>query len=226
MTEATKAPPKQEVGFGDKDVETSQVDRYKGVKGRVDRIAIVSGSLLRAHFFFHEPSKKMFRVPENPEVLALCKKSIGEPTQGFSMMLFHYATDNDGNFVDETKCQGKMKTWRISEARYEELSSLARQWPLLDQGFAAPQNDLIIRCTEEQFQRMQFTPAPKAHWKTKQSWYDALKAKEAAAKPKLQQTLGRNMEDQEIMTLLGASVPSQTGGTDKVADIDLGDVLE
>lgn len=215
-----------QVTLGDKNVETSQFDRYKGHKGVTDRITILSSKLIRGYNYYIEGKKTTFRAPENPEVLALCKKHLGEPTQKFALTLFKYLTDQDGALLDDTKCQGKVMLWSISESRYEELSAISKSWPLMDNGFNEPQSDLMVKCTEEQFQRMSFTPTPTAHWKSKQSWYDALKAKEAKSHERLRMTLGRQLTDLQIMELLGTSVPSQTGGTDRAGDVDLSDVLD
>lgn len=216
----------EQVTFGDKAVETSTFDRYKGVKGRTDRIAILSAKLLRGNRYYHERKKTSFRAPENEEVLALCKAQLGEPEQRFALTLFHYNTDEDGNLLDDAKCSGKVKIWQISESRYEELSGLAKEWPLLDGGAEASQHDLIIKCTEEQYQRMSFKPTKDAHWKKKEAWYNALKSKEQAAQKRLRESIGRTLSDQEILDLLGVSPQSATGGTQNASDIDLSDVLD
>lgn len=214
-----------QVKLGDKNVETSTFDRYKGRKGYTDRFAVLSSSLLRGWRYYHEKTKTSFRAPTNPETLALVKKALGEPEQRFGLILFHYLTDQEGNLLDSEKCQGKVKLWSISESRYEELSNMNRSWPLLDGGFAAPQVDLNFKCQEEQYQRGTFVPCPAAHWKAKEPWYTALKAKEALAVPRLKMTLGKNLTDLEIMELLGSAMPSQTGGTDRAGDVDLSDIV-
>lgn len=224
---STTPVPGSEVTFGDKTVETAQFERYKGGKNRIDRISIVSSKLYRAHAYYHESTKNTFRAPTNPAVLKAVKDAMGEPSQRFAFALFHYQTDDHGNLVDDKKCAGRMKIWRISDARYEELSQLHRQWPLLDAGFGQPQHDLIIKCTEEQFQKMTFTPCPSAHWKSKEGWYNALKEKEKLAKGKINLALGLEKPDQEILALLGSSAPpTSTGSTSNANDIDLGDVLD
>lgn len=217
-----------QVDLADKKVETNQFDRYKGRKDVTDRIAILSSKLVRTFTYYLElPGKKvLFRQPKSEEVLALCRERLGEPQQRFGLVLFHYRTDEKGLFADPKKCQGRPKLWVWSEARYEEISNIQRSgWPLTDAGFVEKQVDLQITCTEENFQRMQFTPCPEAHWKRNEKWYKALKEKEAKAKDKLKLALGREMSDLEIMSLFGASVPSQTGDTANAADIDLSDVL-
>lgn len=214
------------VTLGDKKVETSNFDRYKGRKGIVDRLAIISGGLMRGYSYYYEPKKFSFRAPTDAETLEYVKAQLGEPTQYFGLTLFHYQTDEDGNLLSDEKLTGKVKTWKISESRYEELSSMNRQWPLMDGGFAETQVDLLIKCSEEQYQRMSFTPAPKAHWKEKQPWYDALKKKEVLAREKLKLALGAIRTPEEIMSALGGTVQSQTGGTENTGDIDLSDVLD
>ena len=216
------------VTFGDKRIETAQFDRYKGRKGITDRVSIISSNLMRVWTYFYEGrgQKSMFRAPTDPETLALCREVIGEPDQRFGLVLFHYLTDESGEMIDDTRCRGKIKLWRISEARYEELSNLHRQWPLLDGGFGETQSDLMIQCTEEQFQRMTFTPTPGAHWKKKEAWYKALKEREARAQDKLALAMGRKLDTEEIKTLLGVATPGVTGSTDNADDLDLADIMD
>jgi len=218
-----------EVTLADKNVETSQFDRFKGRKNVTDRIAIVSSKLTRVWRYFHESNGKkyVFRAPQDAATLEFTKKELGEPEQRFGLVIFHYLTDEQGNMLDELKCRGKLKTWVISESRYEELSGLHRQWPLLDGGKETPQYDLCAKCTEDQFQRMTFTPMKEAHWKKKEKWYSAIKEKMTRATEKLGQALGRKMSDDEIRAILGVSnLPSQTGSTQNAGDIDMSDVMD
>jgi len=226
MTETVDKSKTDKVTLGDKNVETSQFDRYKGIKGRTDRIAILSTTLIRGFRHYHPAKRRSFRAPSTPEIAKLVTEQLGPPEQRFALTLFHYLTDENGNLIDASKCQGRVKTWAISEARYEELSNLHRSWPLLDAGFSEGQHDMQPACTEEQYQRMNFTPCPEAHWKTKEAWYKALKEKEVQAQPKVKMTLGRQMSDTEIMEMLGTALPSQTGSTENAGDVDLSDITE
>jgi len=222
----TKKLEDKEVTLADPTVETSQFPRYKGTKDKTDRVAIISKTLSRAFRYYHEGSKKSFRAPESAEMLEKCREAMGEPEQRFGLVLFHYLTGEDGVMASEEKCQGKVKIWSISEARYEELSALHRSWPLLDGGFAEPQNDILIACSEEKYQRMTFTPTPKPHWKKKQKWYDTLKERERKAQEKVQMALGWKLTDAEIMDLLGmASAVAATGSLENAGEVDLTDVL-
>lgn len=221
---ADDKPGVDTVALGDPKVETSNFDRYKGRKNVTDRIAILSSKLVRGYRYYH--NKKSFLAPTNPEVLKLCKEQLGEPDQYFALVVFHYQTDEDGALLVEEKCQGKVKIWRWSESKYDEYSALQKQWPIMEAGFDAAQHDLLIKCTEEQYQRMTTTVCPKAHWKSKEAWHKALLEKRAKADEKLKGSLGLSLSDQEILDLLGASLASQTGGTENAADVDLSDVVD
>lgn len=222
MTDYSEA---DEVALGDKAVETAQFDRYKGRKGITDRLAIVSAGLIRGWNYYHEPSKTGFRAPKSAELLQLCKDNMGEPTQRFVIVVFHYTTDEAGNLMDDKKCSGRIKIWNITESRYEELVALHRNYPIMNNGFGQAQHDILINCTEEQYQRMSISPTPTAHWKTKEPWFDALVAKELKAKPKAKSSLGKELPDGEIMTLFGSSV-NVTSSADNAAEVDLSDVLD
>jgi len=220
--------PIDDVSLADKKVQTSQFERYAGRKGQVDRIGILSTNLARTYRYFYDGGgrKMSFRAPKSEETLALCRQHLGEPEQRFGMILFHYRTDLEGVLLDTEKCQGRPKLWAISEARYEELSNIHRQWPLLDAGWGETQHDLLIRCSEEKYQRMTFTPVPEAHWKKKEAWFNALKKQELRAADRLKLALGRPMSDKEIMELFSASSAAPTGDSAHSGDLDLGDVLD
>lgn len=216
----------REVTLNDPKVEVSAFERYKGVKGRTDRIAIISPTLLRAFRYFHNASRTSFRAPEDQELLEKCREAMGEPDQRFGMVIFHYATDDEGELTEPTKCKGRVKIWSISENRYAELSELHKKWILMSEEFADQQVDLQIKCTEERYQRMQFLPLPSAHWKKKESWFKALREKERRAQEKVKLALGRQLTNAEIMELLGVVPSTTTGSTDFADDVDLSDVLE
>lgn len=212
------------ITLGQAGIETSNFDRYKGRKGVTDRVAFIGKNLIRGFSFYHE--KKRFLAPTNPELLKKVKEVLGEPQQQFALVVFHYATNEDGDLHDDTKCSGKVKLWRWSEAKYDEYSALGKKWPLMNNGFGNPQHDLLIKCTEEQYQRMTTTPCPDAQWKKKEAWFKALEDKAAKAQERLSSTIGIKMSDDEILQLIGASPTNPTAGGDTAGDVDLSDVLE
>lgn len=228
MTDGPVAPnpiADDPVTFGDKNVETTQFERYRGVKGRTDRVALLSSKLQRSFSYFVTGTGR-FRVPKDDDLRKMLRDQLGEPLQRFGLTLFHYLTDDAGALIDTEKLKGRVKLWLISEARYEELSGIHRNWPLLDQGFSEKQMDLQIVCSEEKFQRMTFTPFPEAQWKKKEAWYKALHKRELQAQEKVKVALGREFGRQEILDVLGASTAPTQGTADNAGDIDLSDVAD
>lgn len=224
MTDQT--PGMDTVTLGDKNVDIQTYDRYKGRKNVTDRIAILSATLIRARVHYHDKKKKSFKCLSTPERQAACCKHMGDPDQKFGLIIFQYLTDENGNMLTEEKLSGKVKLWVVSDSRYSELSQIHKEFPLLDGGLAAPQFDMMIKCTEEQYQRMTFTPCNSAFWKKKEEWYNAIKAKEAKARPRLVKAMGNDLTELEILELLevdaGNPMSSPSAGA---GDIDLGDVL-
>jgi len=216
--------PESVVTLGDAKVELSTLDRYKGRKGATDRIVLVSKTLLRgnSHWF----NSRTFRcLTENPESPAICCEKLGAPTQKFAMVIFHYTADQAGEIVDPAKCQGVLKIWVLTESKYQELSGVHKQWPLLDAGFDKPQHDLLIVCTEEQYQRMTLTPTPTTHWKSKEAWYKTITTRVNLAKDRLAMALGKRLPETEVKEILGITVPTLPP-TKSAGDIDLSDLVD
>lgn len=217
-----------QVSLNDKSVEIQTYDRYKGRKGVVDRLAILSSTLLRTRTHYLEKKKKSFKCISTASTQGVCCKHIGEPDQKFGLVGFQYLTDETGSMLTDEKLTGKVKLWVVSESRYSELSQIHKEFPLLDGGFGTPQFDLMIKCTEEQYQKMTFTPCREAFWKKKKEWYDALKAKESKARLKLIKAMGTDLSSLEIMELLeiDSGNPMTGAGPAGAGEFDLGDVLD
>lgn len=220
-------PMVDSVGLNDKSVDIQTYDRYKGRKGVTDRIAIISASLIRARVHYHDAKKKSFKCLSTSEKQAACCKAMGEPDQKFGLVIFQYLTDENGNQLTEEKLSGKLKLWVVSDSRYSELSQIHKEFPLLDGGLPNPQFDMTIKCTEEQYQRMTFTPCREAFWKKKEDWYNAIKLKEAKARPRLIKAMGSDLTELEVMDLLEIDTsPAHSPSAAGSGEIDVGDILD
>jgi len=226
MTDQKTVQDEDAVVLGDKRVEIVVFDRYKGRKGTTDRLALATPHLLRAVVHYHENKGYRCATPKGG-ARGTCCQMVGEPEQKFGLVMFHYTTDDNGELMDATKLQGRLKLWPISETRYAELTAIHRKWPLLDgppAGFAVKQHDVTAKCTEEQYQKMAINVCPEAHWKSKQQWYDAVVSKMPKAYERMKLALGKAMTEQDWQELFGkgraATAPTQS------SDIDLSDVLD
>lgn len=219
----------ERVTLADKKVEVQTYDRYKGRKGVTDRLALISPTLVRVTTHFIETKKRRFRCISSPQKKGVCCQHVGAPDQNFGLVLFQYTTDESGNLLVEDKLSGRIKLWVISESRYAELSTIHKEYPLIGTEFASPMVDLTVKCTEENFQRMTFTPCKEAFWKRKQEWYTKVMELEDKARSKLNKALGQELTELEFLQILGVdaglagAAPTGAASTIEVSDI-LGDV--
>lgn len=219
----------ERVTLADKRVEVQTYDRYKGRKGVTDRLALISPTLVRVTTHFIETKKRRYRCITTPTKKGVCCQHVGAPDQNFGLVLFQYTTDELGSLLTEEKLSGRLKLWVISESRYAELSTIHKEYPLIGTDFAAPMVDLTVKCSEENFQRMNFTPCKEAFWKRKKEWFDKVMDLEDKARSKLTKALGQELTELEFLQALGidsgtpGTAPTIASSTIEVSDI-LGDV--
>lgn len=209
--------------FDSKDAQVTTFDRYSGRTGCVDRLAFVGSTITRAFVHFH--GGKGFRCLSGKDKKAICCETVGAPEQKFGLVVFHYRTDERGALIDANRCSGSLKLWTFSENRFAGLRDIAREWPLLDRGADAEQVDLLVKCTDDKWQRLEINPCREAHWKKKAEWYQAIHDRLGRATEKLQALIGKTREESEVREILGIATPlAQTSGG--AGEVDLSDVLD
>lgn len=218
------------VSMGDKRIVSTQFEKYKGRKGQTDRLALISPQLHLGKIYFHESMGKrwLFHAPDaksDPKLAELCMEKLGAPMQRLGVVVFHYRAE-DGVVEDKEKCAGTVKVWILSESKYRELEKLNKEWPLMDHGQTEAQSDIILSCTEEQYQRMTITPTKEAHWKSKPEWYSHLNTRQKEAFAALPKIMGRQLDGDEIMEMFGMSDSAVTNPTGGSGEINLNEVLE
>jgi len=218
----------EKVTLGDDKVEIITYERYKGRAKHTDRVAFLSTTLVRAktHFYEGEDGKKVsFWCLSTPKKRAICCEHLGDSAQRFGLVLFLYVTDATGELANPAKVQGRLLYWVISDAKYSELSTLHKQFPLLSD--SDKQVDLLINCSEEKFQKMSFTPCTNAHWRKTDKTVQLLRQKETAASEKMRSVLGKRLTELELSTMFAIPVAAPTvSPTSAPEDIDLDGVID
>lgn len=214
----------EDVGFGDERVEVSNFVRYKGVKGQTDRIAFLSSNVKRV--FTHYHNDQYFRCLSTEAKTGICCQNLKSPDQRFGVVIFHYTTDPQGDLVDESKLQGSIKIWPFSETKYTDLTGFNRKFLLLTKDFDTEQFDMEILCTDDNFQKMTFTPCREAHWKKNQKWFDQLILKEVKASERMSKMMGKDLTEDEVRVILELNkVSSMSEIQPQGEDIDIDDLL-
>ena len=223
--QAEKQGHEDEVAFGD--VQTSTFPKYQGIQGQTDRIAVLSPKLRRSYTYYVDDAKCRFRVEHNPPSWITDK--LGQPEQKFALVFFKYATDTDGEILTPDKLKGKVCVWVFSETKFDQVKAKFQRYALMNG--QEDQVDLLITCTDSQWQKLDFDvctgtdEVPAAHWKKEPKWVEALNAKLADALKRADYFLGAHKTEDEIRAMLGLT--SGGGGQSPAADddVDMSDVL-
>jgi|SRR6056297_1946197 len=110
----------------------------------------------------------------------------------------------------------KLKPWVFTDKMYQKLKTANEEFPL-------SRHDLILSCTNEDYQTIEPQPCKESFWQMK----DALKNKILDEAKIIHQEVGDNLASdlsiEEVKELLGID---DAGSGDAAENVELGDVLE
>lgn len=188
-----------EVDF-DTEIDLGNLERFpKLAKGETSRIAFVlmtpkgTPAIKMTQIFWIEELKKTFIAPKDPTLLAECVKLLGEPKVRFGTVIVRYHTDKDGTLLSP-RIEHLALTFATD--KWPLFKSLAREWPL-------NKHDVIIVCTEAEFQKWTPQAASQYYVGTDANFFEQVQAKARNLYDnRLDRRLGQQMEDAEIRNLL------------------------
>jgi len=200
-----------EIGFDDTTVSTNQFEKYKGVKGQTDRISIVYPKVRRAKVNYIDG---VGYVLANDYTIA----KYGQPSQRFATIVLQYRTDRNGKLQQPlNESSFGFKFWIFGPKKYEVLRTTNDEFPL-------DKHDLMVNCTEEQYQQMTISPCKEAAWTLKEEFKKYVKAQVDTLAPYLEQQLGQTLTAEQIKEKLGESDSSAAPVGD--ASLNADDVLQ
>lgn len=164
------------IGFGKNDrkiMNGGDLTNYRGEKNRIDVISFC--------WFFEDPETGEFMIGESsdftPKMIAAeihyikgmgyildndyLRDKLGPPKRKIGTFVVHYSTDRRGNFNKPLDYQ--IKPWTFGEDKYRRLADLHSSFNLTC-------HDFKVRCEDDTFQKLQFTPMPEgALWQKRDS---------------------------------------------------------
>jgi hypothetical protein len=209
----------KEMSFDDSTLASAQVDRFKGTKDVTDRIAFV-------HL---NPQKKPVIKSANVvyiEGAGYCianeateKLGYTSASQRFVAIIAHYTTDRLGKLKTPfTENSVNLKYYIFSKAKAERLSAINSEFPLSE-------HDLLAKCTEATYQKIDFTPCKEAAWKLKPEIKKLVEEQVAVLAKNMDRELGRTYTVEELKAKLGqateadeSSESANTGSQGSAAD--------
>lgn len=147
-------------------------------------------------------------------------RSMGDMKTYFTTALLIYPTDKEGA-VDKDKIatDWAVVPWRFSSKIYERMHAISES--LRENDLSIANQDLLIKCTNKEFQNFDVDPAGKAIWRQHPKFAEAVLAKAHALYEKL--VPFREMSTADLKLKLGMS----TGGSteESVSGDDFGGLL-
>jgi len=151
------------IGFGQGDrkiMSGGDLQNYKGEKGRKDVISL-------CWFFMDDDGNPQIGEDFTPKMTAAeihyikgmgyilhndyLQDKLGPPKRKIGTFVVHYSTDRRGNF--NKPLEYEIKPWTFGEDKYRRLADIHGRFNLTT-------NDIEVRCDDDTFQKLQFTPIP------------------------------------------------------------------
>lgn len=203
----------EEIGLDDESVTSNNFDKYKGVKGKTDRIALVYPKIRRAMTQFIE---NVGYVIANDYTIT----RFGAPTQRFAAIVAVYKTDNFGKLVTPfNEHSVTLKYWVFSAKRYESIRSANKEFPLEN-------HDLQVTCTEDKYQQLNLQSCKEVAWKLKPEIEKYVSAQAEKMAKHLEAQLGQILTAEQIKEKLGEGSSAEASDAALTNDVSADSVLE
>lgn len=187
-----------EIGIDDQSVSTNAFEKYKGVKGKIERIAVVFPKRIKraqVHYqdglgFFHSNDYTIERF--------------GAPQTRFGTVIAQYRTDKFGKLEGTLTEQSiSLKYFIFGAKKFDLLRTANVEFPL-------DKHDMLVTCSEEKFQQLSFQSCAQAAYTLKPEIKKYVEAAAEKMMTYLESQLGQNLTKEQIQEKLGEAV--ETGG--------------
>lgn len=197
----------KEMSFDDNTLASAQVDRFKGTKDVTDRIAFVhlkpdGKPVIKSANVVYIEGAGYCIANEATEKLGYTSAS-----QRFVAIVAHYLTDRTGKLKTPfTENSVNLKYYIFSKAKAERLSAINTEFPL-------GAHDLLAKCTDAVYQKIDFTPCKEAAWKLKPEIKKMVEEQVQVLSKNMDRELGRTWSVEELKAKLGQATDTESEST-------------
>jgi hypothetical protein len=204
----------QSFGAGNKNVKNNGFERYKGEKGKIERVGIVfdleggEDPFSGAETHYHEGSNTRFMCKsENDGDAVCCTASYkgNDPTWKIMAAIVVYQV-TDGKVTG-----GKVLPWVFNSKTYKLLERINSDFPW-------GKHDLELECTDTKYQSFTIVAKKESLWNSDEKFKETCLASASKVKKNVKSFLGRDLSLQEIRETLGL----ETSTDDASSGMDLG----
>jgi len=206
--------------FDDVEIKPKYKEKYKGIEGEKHRISIIwpkegnKGPFAMKNTWYLDK----YIVADGHEAFV---DKLGPSKTRLGCLVVKYKTKSDGSLIkregESVPFGFEVLEWIFTEKKFNQLKSLHAEWNLKE-------HDLMVSCSGEKFQNLEFVPAKNCLWQMKPEYKEAIYAESEVARPNLSRSLGQEVTSDELKDLLGMEVaqPSDLISSDEQLD----DILE
>lgn len=169
------------------------IERIKFTATKKERISIITDKVVIVKTHFIEDVGSIICNG------SLCCEECGLPSVRYVFPIVHYeGTDKKGSIVSadiDVKCLA------VGKDNYEELLTI------MENKGSLTQFDLVVTCSDEQYQKCSFTEAGPAKWKNSKKAMAQVSEKLKKNGKDMILALGRVVDDTQVAKLLGCDTP-------------------
>jgi hypothetical protein len=152
------------MNIDDPNLDVPEIEKYSGVTGRTDRIAIVNLNDFISGATHFVAGKGVFSCFGQKDKPGLCDKFGGLPIPYYILTILKYYTiDRDGVQLDTDRARrgdlGVLQFWKVGVRR---MSELRKRHKISDLRI----HDLVVTCTEAEYQKLDIIVTPQNFWRT------------------------------------------------------------
>lgn len=208
------------VDFGDVEIKPKYKEKYKGVEGEKHRIGILwpkeagKGPFVMKNTWFVDK----YIVADGHEGFA---EKLGPSKTRFGCLIIKYKTKKDGTLLkregEAVPFDFEVLEWVFTDKKFSQLKSLHAEWDL-------KKHDLMVTCSGEKFQNLEFVPCKESIWQLKEDYKNCVFEDSEPARPNLSRSLGQELTSDELKEVLGMQI---TQPSDVISnEEELTDILE
>jgi hypothetical protein len=200
-----------QVSWDDDSVQASQGNRrdivqFKGIAGHTQRILLIDTAAVMVKQHYHRPSRKYIRcIKDTNNGYCPACDAIGQPTQSFASNVIVFETTPDGTPIRDANGFPKFKVaiWKFGADKFVLLRDLRKEWGDLRK------HDLVVSCSDAQFQRLTIVPAASALWLSDQTFQNMVVETYKRDKYDLDKLMGKLMSPADIIATLNGTPVEQ-----------------
>ena len=206
--------------FGDVEIKPTFKEKYKGVEGEKHRLGLIwpkeggKGPFVMRNTWYLDK----YIIAEGHEAFI---DKLGPSKTRLGCLVVKYKTKKDGTLIkrvdDEIPFDFEVLEWVFSEKKFSQLKSLHDEWDL-------KKHDLMVTCSGEKFQNLEFVPCKESIWQVKAEFKEAIYKESEPVRSNLARSLGQEVTSDELKELLGLEVAQHSDVISSEAELT--DILE